>query len=68
MTDEEAQVYAEDMLATCPECGCKHCRLLRHLLVALADRASLVEASWSTGLPDGILLRIDAARRHMEGQ
>jgi hypothetical protein len=41
---------------------------LDHALVALADRASLVEASWSTGLPDGVLLRIDAARRHMEGK
>jgi len=37
-------------------------------LQALADRRALVEASWSTSLPDGILLRIDAARRHMEGK
>jgi len=43
------------------------CEAVWHALQALADRRALVEASWSTSLPDGILLRIDAARRHMEG-
>jgi len=66
MTDEEA---IKTLAQLAESCGMSWARpALRHALVALSDRASLVEASWSTGLPDGILLRIDAARRHMEGK
>jgi len=65
MTDDEACDYAHG-LALMPEGPLD--RFMAHALQAIADRAALVEASWSTNLPDGILLRIDAARRHMEGR
>jgi hypothetical protein len=65
MTDTEAIAYA---LSSLPPPDDDLDRFVAHALTAIADRASLVEASWSTSLPDGILLRIDAARRHMEGK
>jgi hypothetical protein len=68
MTDEEAIKQFTTLRDMAAAWDRPEKEIYGHALVALADRQALVEASWSTSLPDGILLRIDAARRHMEGK
>ena len=67
MTDEEAREYIHEIDSRkIPD---KMVRLMRHCLLALADRQALVRAVAHATLLDTTLAEtFDAARRHMEGQ
>lgn len=67
MTDAEARRRIAGLLPDCAR-DPHLAAALRHALQAIEDRDTLCECAWPERLPDGLLLRLDAARKHMEGK